>query len=48
MFHTRPARKVRAYRPRLEVLEDRQLLSTYLVGTCLAGPTAEKPGFFAC
>jgi streptogramin lyase len=31
MFHSRPARKVRAYRPRLEVLEDRTLLSTYLV-----------------
>ena len=31
MFHARPARKVRAYRPRLEVLEDRTLLSTYLV-----------------
>ena len=31
MFHARPARKVRAYRPRLEVLESRTLLSTYLV-----------------
>jgi hypothetical protein len=31
MFHSRPARKVRAYRPRLEVLESRTLLSTYLV-----------------
>jgi hypothetical protein len=31
MFHSRPAREVRAYRPRLEVLEDRTLLSTYLV-----------------
>jgi hypothetical protein len=31
MFHSRPAHKVRAYRPRLEVLEDRTLLSTYLV-----------------
>jgi hypothetical protein len=31
MVHSRPARKVRAYRPRLEVLEDRALLSTYLV-----------------
>src|SRR5262249_25064397 len=31
MFQSRPARKVRAYRPRLEVLEDRTLLSTYLV-----------------
>jgi hypothetical protein len=31
MFHSRPARKVCAYRPRLEVLEDRTLLSTYLV-----------------
>src|SRR5260370_924503 len=31
MFHSRPAQKVRAYRPRLEVLEDRTLLSTYLV-----------------
>jgi hypothetical protein len=31
MFHARPARKVRAYRPCLEVLEDRNLLSTYLV-----------------
>jgi predicted outer membrane repeat protein len=31
MFHSRPARKVRAYRPHLEVLEDRTLLSTYLV-----------------
>jgi hypothetical protein len=31
MFHSRPARKVRAYRPRLEVLEDRTLLSIYLV-----------------
>jgi hypothetical protein len=31
MFHTRPAQKVRAYCPRLEVLEDRTLLSTYLV-----------------
>jgi hypothetical protein len=31
MFHSRPARKVRAYRPRLEILEDRTLLSTYLV-----------------
>jgi hypothetical protein len=31
MYHSRPARKVRAYRPRLEILEDRTLLSTYLV-----------------
>jgi hypothetical protein len=31
MFHSRPAPKVRAYRPRLEVLEDRTLPSTYLV-----------------
>jgi hypothetical protein len=31
MFHSRPARKVRADRPRLEVLEDRALLSTFLV-----------------
>jgi hypothetical protein len=31
MFYSRPARKVRAYRPRLEALEDRTLLSTYLV-----------------
>jgi hypothetical protein len=31
MFRSRPAQKVRAYRPRLEVLEDRALLSTYLV-----------------
>jgi hypothetical protein len=31
MSHSRPARKVRAYRPCLEVLEDRNLLSTYLV-----------------
>jgi hypothetical protein len=31
MFHSRPARKMRAYRPCLEVLEDRNLLSTYLV-----------------
>jgi hypothetical protein len=31
MYHLRPARKVRAYRPRLEVLESRNLLSTYLV-----------------
>ncbi len=31
MYHSRPARRVRAYRPRLEVLEDRTLLSTYLV-----------------
>jgi hypothetical protein len=31
MYHSRPARKVRAYRPRLEVLESRNLLSTYLV-----------------
>ena len=31
MFHARPAWKVRAYLPCLEVLEDRNLLSTYLV-----------------
>jgi hypothetical protein len=31
MFHSRPARKLRAFRPRLQVLEDRTLLSTYLV-----------------
>jgi predicted outer membrane repeat protein len=31
MYHSRPARKVRAYRPRLEVLENRTLLSTYVV-----------------
>jgi hypothetical protein len=31
MFHSRPAHHVRAYRPRLQVLEDRTLLSTYLV-----------------
>src|SRR5262249_52693710 len=31
MFHSRPARKVRAYRPPLEGLETRNLLSTYLV-----------------
>jgi parallel beta-helix repeat protein len=31
MRHSHPARKVRAYRLRLEVLEDRTLLSTYLV-----------------
>jgi hypothetical protein len=31
MFHTRPARPVRAYRTRLEVLEDRTLPSTFLV-----------------
>jgi hypothetical protein len=31
MFHSRPARKVRAYRPCLEVLEDRNLLSTWVV-----------------
>src|SRR5262245_8601510 len=31
MSHSRPARKVRAYRPCLEVLEDRDLLATYLV-----------------
>jgi hypothetical protein len=31
MFHARPARKVCAYRPRLEVLEDRALPSTFLV-----------------
>jgi hypothetical protein len=31
MFHSRPARKVRAVRPRLEVLESRNLLSTYVV-----------------
>jgi hypothetical protein len=31
MFHSRPARKVRAYRPRLEILEDRTLPSTFLV-----------------
>jgi hypothetical protein len=31
MFHSRPARKLRAYRPRLELLESRALLSTYLV-----------------
>jgi hypothetical protein len=45
MFHSRPARKVRAYRPCLEILEDRNLLSTYLVdrltdtgaGSALAG-----------
>jgi hypothetical protein len=31
MFHARPARRLRAYRPRLEVLEDRSLPSTFLV-----------------
>ena len=31
MFHARPAWKVRAYLPCLEVLEDRNLLSTFLV-----------------
>jgi hypothetical protein len=31
MFHSRPARKVRAVRPRLEVLESRNLLSTWVV-----------------
>jgi hypothetical protein len=31
MFLARPARKVRAYRPCLEVLEDRNLLSTWVV-----------------
>src|SRR6266851_4995946 len=31
MFRSRPARKVRAYRPCLEILESRTLLSTYLV-----------------
>jgi hypothetical protein len=31
MFHARPARRVRAFRPCLEVLEARHLLSTYLV-----------------
>jgi hypothetical protein len=31
MFHARPARLVRACRPRLEVLEDRALPSTFLV-----------------
>jgi hypothetical protein len=31
MSHSRPARQARAYRPRLEVLEDRTLPSTYLV-----------------
>jgi hypothetical protein len=31
MFHSRPARKGRAYRPRLEVLDDRTLPSTFLV-----------------
>jgi hypothetical protein len=31
MSHARPARRVRAFRPRLEVLEDRHLLSTYVV-----------------
>jgi hypothetical protein len=31
MTRCRPARKVRAYRPRLETLETRALLSTYLV-----------------
>src|SRR6516162_7921323 len=31
MFHARPARKVRAYRPRLEILEDRTLPSTFMV-----------------
>jgi hypothetical protein len=33
MFHARPARRVRAYRPRLEILEDRTLPSTFLVAT---------------
>jgi hypothetical protein len=31
MFHARSARRVRAYRPRLEILEDRTLPSTFLV-----------------
>jgi hypothetical protein len=31
MYHSRLARKLRAYRPRLQVLEDRTLLSTYVV-----------------
>jgi len=31
MFHSGPARRVRAYRPRLEALESRTLLSNYVV-----------------
>jgi hypothetical protein len=31
MYHARSAHKVRAYRPCVEVLEARNLLSTYLV-----------------
>ena len=31
MSHSRPARQARAYRPRLEILEDRTLPSTFLV-----------------
>ena len=31
MFHARPAHRVRAYRPRLEILEDRTVPSTFLV-----------------
>jgi hypothetical protein len=31
MFPSRPAQRVRAYRPRFEVLEARHLLSTYVV-----------------
>jgi hypothetical protein len=31
MFHSRPADRLRAYRPYLEILEDRTLPSTFLV-----------------
>jgi hypothetical protein len=31
MFPSRPAHRVRAYRPRFEILEARHLLSTYVV-----------------
>src|SRR6516225_3525975 len=31
MFQARPAHRVRAYRPRLEILEDRTVPSTFLV-----------------
>jgi hypothetical protein len=35
MFHARPARRLRAFRPRLEILEDRTLPSTYVVDRLL-------------